>query len=39
MISQVMDFMKAEGYAGGLLIDCKKVRERTQATTGASRIT
>lgn len=39
VVSKVMDFMKAEADAGSFVIDCKKVRERVQAATGASKST
>lgn len=39
VISKVMDFMKAEADADQFLIDCKKVRERVKAATGASKST
>lgn len=39
VISNVMDFMKAEADAGSFVIDCKKVRERVQAATGVSKST
>lgn len=39
IISRVMDFMKAEGDADRFIIDCRKVRERVTAATGASKST
>lgn len=37
VISKVMDFMEAEARADSFIIDCKKMRERVTAATGASK--